>query len=801
MRYLSKIILLIFSMVALGLYLSSCTETEEEIPGEPPTADAGIDVNAVVNSTVQLSGSASDPDGDQLTTSWTVTSSPSGSTASVNNASSLNATFTPDVAGNYTLQLSVDDGNHPAVTDEMIITAEESIGDPPNAILFAENNQVISEDNENNTVTIGTPFLLNASFTTDPDTEFDDLTFEWEITATPDGSTEASITPDASNPDEATFVPDLVGVYTITLTVTDPEGNVDTETAEIIADANPVVKEEDIDDETTWPNVFEDPELPDYLVVADISIAESLTIMPGVKILIEPNHRITVGGDNGALIAQGKADSLIVFTAEDSVNGWQGIIVYNNNALNEMDYVEMSYGGNRDATSGVEPANLGLEGFGDARMKISNSKFLSSFGDGLYIEDGATIPNFANNVFEDNTNHPITLSAMHVGSLDEMSTYTNNGNNTVQIEPTTVDFNDEQVWPALANDVSYYSTGRILIESGLKIAEGSSFIFNADGFIQLNGDGYLQIEGTESNNVDFTAEVQENGWGGFIIFSNDNRNSIAYTNISYAGNRNETSGVKPSALGLEGFSQSKMKLTNTTISNSMRDYGLYVEDGATLGEFTENSFMDNESYPIGIHITAAGILDAASTFTNNGNNMVEIFDSNLEDAVTLPTFTDGTAYYVSGRLDIDADLTIEGGASFEMAKDVLLEVGGDGSLNAVGTMDNEITFTANNTNDGWAGLLFFSNKSSNELAYCNFSYGGNRNAVSGVEPANVGLEAFSDSKVEIVNCDFTDSFGFGLYIEGDAVATDDSGTAYTNQTELEAGGNTFSNNTSGPSNL
>lgn len=388
---IKNLTLLLFSLM---LVFAACQKEDEELPGEPPTVNAGPDVNAVVNSSVQLSGSANDPDGDQLTISWTVTAAPSGSSASVNNAGSLNATFTPDVAGNYTLTLTVSDGVYDPVTDEMIITAAEAVGEPPVVTILGEDNRPISDANENNTVTVGTPYMLNASGTVDPDTDAGNLTFTWEITESPAGSAEASVTADATDPAMASFVPDVVGEYTIQLTVTDPEGNSDSETVVILADAEPIEISQNIDEETTWPNVFENPDLPDYIVTSDISVSEQLNVMPGVKVIFEPNMRMSVSGNNGALISVGKADSLVVFTAEDSLNGWEGIIIFNNNVLNKLDYTEVSYGGNRDATSGVQPANVGVEGFGSGKLTITNSRINNSFGDGIYVEGGATLEGF-----------------------------------------------------------------------------------------------------------------------------------------------------------------------------------------------------------------------------------------------------------------------------------------------------------------------------------------------------------------------------------------------------------------------
>lgn len=76
-----------------------------------PVANAGPSQNVPVGVTVTLNGSASsDSDQDPLSYSWTFTSRPAGSTATLSAANSASPTFFANLAGTYVAQLIVNDG-------------------------------------------------------------------------------------------------------------------------------------------------------------------------------------------------------------------------------------------------------------------------------------------------------------------------------------------------------------------------------------------------------------------------------------------------------------------------------------------------------------------------------------------------------------------------------------------------------------------------------------------------------------------------------------------------------------------
>ncbi|MGH8580899.1 MAG: Ig-like domain-containing protein [Gammaproteobacteria bacterium] len=177
-----------------------------------PAANAGPDANAVTGQPVALDGSgSSDPNGDTITFSWRFLSVPSTSglvDTDIVNATTPAPSFTSDIDGAYELELTVTDPGALSDTDTVIITAATP-NVAPNADAGLDQNADVL-----------TLVTLNGSGT-DPDNGPDPITFQWTFAQVPLGSTltDADIT-NATNA-QASFTPDVTGLYRLTVTVSD----------------------------------------------------------------------------------------------------------------------------------------------------------------------------------------------------------------------------------------------------------------------------------------------------------------------------------------------------------------------------------------------------------------------------------------------------------------------------------------------------------------------------------------------------------------------------------------------------
>jgi len=185
---------------------AAATVTITTTPGNTaPVANAGPDQTVQVGATVTLNGSASnDVDGNPLTYQWALVSVSTGSTAKLINPTNVMPTFVPDRAGQYVVQLLVNDGKVTSTQDTVTITTTGG------------NSAPVANAGPDQSVSAGTTVMLNASGSHDADQNA--LTYDWSFVSIPSGSTATLSNPTAATP---AFVADKAGQYVVQLIVND----------------------------------------------------------------------------------------------------------------------------------------------------------------------------------------------------------------------------------------------------------------------------------------------------------------------------------------------------------------------------------------------------------------------------------------------------------------------------------------------------------------------------------------------------------------------------------------------------
>lgn len=189
-----------------------------------PFADAGPDRSVPVGHAVQLIGVGSDPGGGTVTASWSLAAQPAGSAAVASPPGSDTITITPDVAGDYSLVLTVEASSGAVARDEVVLTATSG-GSGTAPVADAGPDRTVPRDS---LITLDGSGSSGAA----------PLAFAWRFVAfagaTPprlDGRTTAT----------PSFTPEFGGAYALELTVSDPGGSA-TDAVTIFANSPPVAR-------------------------------------------------------------------------------------------------------------------------------------------------------------------------------------------------------------------------------------------------------------------------------------------------------------------------------------------------------------------------------------------------------------------------------------------------------------------------------------------------------------------------------------------------------------------------------
>ena len=129
----------LYLLLAFFLTLTACDMfggDNNDNDNSPPNASVTADKKKpAAGDTVALDASeSSDPDGDELTFSWTL-ETPDGSNTALSAQTAVDPQFIPDTSGNYTARVRVDDGSL-TDTDDLSLVAEE---DEPDSVTVKTN--------------------------------------------------------------------------------------------------------------------------------------------------------------------------------------------------------------------------------------------------------------------------------------------------------------------------------------------------------------------------------------------------------------------------------------------------------------------------------------------------------------------------------------------------------------------------------------------------------------------------------------------------------------------------------------
>lgn len=582
-----------------------------------------------------------------------------------------------------------------------------------------------------------------------------------------------------------------------------------------------------------------------FVVTGDVwvqgSATPTLTIDAGVTVKFNSGARLMVGKTaGGKLLALGTAKLPITFTANTTAPAagyWHGIAFYN-----------LSVAGSKIAFAAVEYGGYAVGYGGDfggilvsgSSPTLQNVTVRNSAVAGIIVTGGS--PTITGSTL---TSNPVGLSVSYPGTPSLQSTtisgsagfaasmgpqvtlgtlsgltFTGNGSDAIQIAGGTVSVNT--TW--ISGGVPYVVKGSISVESPggaptLTIKPGVILKFDSNTSLII-GRGYpggLQATGTAAQRITFTTSSSSpapGSWRGIEFDSHMASSSkISYADISFAG-FNDGAGDYWGGITINAAAPA---LQNITVQNcamagiwvlagsapdisgsklSGNPVGLYVLQPSAPSLQT-TVISGNSGYAISIDSKVNFAALSGLTVSGNGADAIDVRNGFMDVNTTWKN--GGIPYAMRGSLYIEGSagpvFTIEPGAILKFGPGAIIEVGrgSEGTLNAVGTSSQRITFTANTAAPVagfWQGLRLYG-KTVSTIAFATVSYGGLNDSTNGfkggvhVEGSSPVLDhvrfdtnayagvSTSLAAPTIKNCDFTNNpAGLKNQTSGTVVAAD-----------------------------
>lgn len=327
----------------------------------------------------------------------------------------------------------------------------------------------------------------------------------------------------------------------------------------------------------------------------------------------------------------------------------------------------------------------------------------------------------------------------------------------------------------------YVVTKDIAVTAELTINPGVVIAFERNVRLDLNSEGLIIARGTADKKIRFVGVEKTKGfWAGVMVYSGSNANVFEHIELMHAGSRTLLSGTK-AGMGLFGGGKAQITLKNSLFAQN-DGYGLFVQDGSLLREFSANAFKENSEAPILLDAENVLKLDAASSFTGgNGRNAVEITTSTVKgaDEIVWAGFNDQTPYRLVGyQLTVNTGWKLSPGVTVELARDASILVNSTGYLNAVGTAEKKIIFTGVQKQASyWKGIMNYSANAQNRIENAEVTNAGSAVIVSGKKSALAVYGA--NAKLTVKNTKISGSGGYGIFVGYGASVNADAATVNT----------------------
>ena len=313
----------------------------------------------------------------------------------------------------------------------------------------------------------------------------------------------------------------------------------------------------------------------------------------------------------------------------------------------------------------------------------------------------------------------------------------------------------------LANS-PYTLTTDVTVVDGVTLTVEPGVVVKGDDNYELRIEGHLEAVGTASLPILFTSveDGAPRDWSG-LVFAGGTGN-LKHVTVRYGGDANSVLGTERSNVVVTGVSTGEVRIADSQVlsnadSTGFTDYGVYVADsrvvisgttfsgngngggndcvlyvagGSSAVTLNGNAFRNNHSRAVRVQAEHLGpVWMTDNVFEGNDVNRVRIVGGTLGQDATLARQMGLEAYTLDSTVPVlevpsSRILTVDPGVVVIADRNSELQVAG--RLVAQGSLANTITFTTEDTANGWRGIVLDGGQG--ELLYTTVNYGGRPNS-------------------------------------------------------------------------
>ena len=520
----------------------------------------------------------------------------------------------------------------------------------------------------------------------------------------------------------------------------------------------------------------------DYTLTGDLYVQSPaypvLELEDGVAVYVDAGVAIYVGyGSYGGLDVDGSTTGVWLGSsaASPSAGDWDGLTFGYYDMGSTLTGVSVeSAGGNGygniysyyadltiDGCSSTDSAGSGVHVHTGGSVDITNTELSDNGTYGLYVISTGSIatdasgPTFTGNTLTGNSSGAAVVPAEYVGQLDASSSYSGNAVDYVVITTDTVA--TDATWQAL--DADYRVNGSVYVQGSAKpvltLEDGVDIHMDSglDFYVGWSSYGSLVANGSTSG-IRFTSSASTpaaGDWDGLSFGFYDQGSELTELTVEYGGGNGsgniyayyadlsvtDCTVTDSSTDGLYAYTGTNVAISGSTFSDNASE-GVYLRNNATLDDsttpsFTSNTLTGNGGYPISLSAQSVGQLDASSTFSGNGTDLVRVeggsvtTDASWQD-LGVPYLADENIYVQSTSRPV---LTVEDGVELQFDTGVGLFVGSAsyGGLSVEGTSSDGVVFTSAQSSPAagdWDGITigYYCEEADTSIDYTTVGYGG-----------------------------------------------------------------------------